>query len=142
MNVLIKRCCIIIWNRTISTIKTINYRFWSRNGGKSINSRKIIKMNRFQFNLNWKCIKNFELNCLFKNKIWHQIEAVNSMYDNESPKVSWSGDIQVTAFGMALTWNHSLLLGLAFLYIQGTVHSLFIYTECYTFNYEDHSDPG
>ena len=44
-------------------------------------------MNSFRFNSNRKCIKIFELNCLFKNKIWHQIEAVNSMYDHESPKV-------------------------------------------------------
>ena len=49
-------------------IKTINYWFWSRNGGKSINSRKILEINRFWFNSNRKCIKIFELNCLSKIK--------------------------------------------------------------------------
>ena len=34
------------------------------------------------------------------------------------------------------------LLGLAFLYIQGTFHEYFIYTECYTFKYNDHLESG
>ena len=33
-------------------------------------------------------------------------------------------------------------MGLVFLYIQGTFHSYFIYTECYTFNYKDLLDTG